>query len=139
MELRELTHIYTKRGLSPELAEQVAKAMTAHDALGTHLRDELGITDTSRARPLQAALSSAAAFALGALPPIAIAAFVHGQGVAPWMVGVTLVLLGALGALAAWLGGASLAKGAFRVLFWGAAAMGATALIGRLFGGVAVG
>lgn len=134
-ELRELTHIYTQRGLSRELAGQVARELTAHDALGAHLRDELGIFEHMTARPVQAALSSAAAFAVGALPPILIAWRVGGHGHLQWLLtGVTLLLLAGLGALAGWLGGASMAKGATRVVFWGALAMGATALIGRLFG-----
>ena len=133
-ELKELTHIYQQRGLSRELAQQVAVELTAHNALDAHLRDELGIVAHTSARPVQAALASAAAFACGALPPLLLAWAWRGEGL-PWALGgTTLVLLGALGALAGWLGGASMAKGAARVLFWGALAMGATALIGRAFG-----
>jgi VIT1/CCC1 family predicted Fe2+/Mn2+ transporter len=133
-ELQELTHIYVQRGLDKALARQVAEQLTAHDALGTHLRDELGISEHLSARPVQAALASAGAFAVGALPPILLAWLWRGGQLSWAITAVTLVLLGALGALAGNLGGASPAKGAARVLFWGAVAMGATALIGRLFG-----
>ncbi len=134
-ELRELTHIYTQRGLSKELAHQVAEALTAHDALGAHMRDELGITEIAGARPVQAALASAGAFSVGALPPLLLAWLWTAPRLPELIVGMTLVLLAALGALAGWLGGASKWRGASRVLFWGAVAMGATALIGHLFGG----
>ena len=133
-ELRELTGIYQARGLSPELAGQVAQALTAHNALGAHLRDELGITAHSAARPLQAALASAASFVVGALLPILVVLLYHGPGLTTLLVGATLVLLAVLGAVAAKLGGAPMGKGAARVLFWGALAMGASALIGKLFG-----
>lgn len=133
-ELAELTGIYVGRGLTPELAAQVAAQLTAHDALGAHARDELGMSEGSLARPLQAALASAAAFAGGAAPPIALAALVAPGLLPPVLSAVTLVLLAGLGALAANLGGAPLARGAFRVAFWGAAAMAASALVGRLFG-----
>ncbi len=130
----ELTGIYVHRGLTPELADQVATQLEQHDALGAHARDELGINEITRARPLQAAIASAFAFAVGAALPIVLAAFAP----LPWMnrlvMGSTLVLLGALGSLAGHLGGASLVTGAVRVMFWGAVAMGATALVGRLFG-----
>ena len=133
-ELRELTGIYQARGLSPELAGQVAQALTAHNALDAHLRDELGITAHSAARPLQAALASAASFVVGALLPILVVLLYHGPGLTMLLVGATLVLLAVLGAVAARLGGAPMGKGAARVLFWGALAMGASALIGKLFG-----
>lgn len=130
----ELAGIYVHRGLTPELADQVATQLERHDALGAHARDELGINEITRARPLQAALASALAFAVGATLPIVLAALAP----LPWMntcvMGSTLVLLGALGTLAGHLGGASMLKGAARVMFWGAVAMGATALVGRLFG-----
>lgn len=130
----ELTGIYVQRGLTPELADKVATQLEQHDALGAHARDELGINEITRARPLQAAMASAMAFAVGAALPIVLAAFAP----LPWMntfvMGSTLVLLGGLGSLAGHLGGASLVKGAARVMFWGAVAMGATALVGRLFG-----
>lgn len=133
-ELGELTRIYVRRGLSRALARQVAEELTAHDALDAHLRDELGIVARTSARPVQAALSSAAAFASGALPPLLIAWLWRGGGLHWALVLATLALLCALGALAGRLGGASMAKGAARVVFWGALAMGATALIGRAFG-----
>lgn len=133
-ELAELTHIYVQRGLDKALALQVAKQLTAHDALGAHLRDELGISEALAARPVQAALASAAAFSVGALPPILLAWLWRGTNLSLAITAVTLVLLALLGALAGWLGGAPMGKGALRVLFWGAMAMGATALIGHGFG-----
>lgn len=133
-EHEELARIYRGRGLSADLADQVARALAAHDALGAHARDELGMTDTSQARPLQAALASAAAFAVGALPPVLLVLFLPLGAVTLSIVAVTLLLLLVLGGLAAQLGGASMWRGAVRVGFWGAAAMGVTALVGRLFG-----
>lgn len=137
-ELKELIFIYQQRGLSKELATQVAEAMTAHDALGAHLRDELGISEVHAARPVQAALSSAAAFAVGALPPLLLVWIVKSTQLPVYLVGVTLVLLAGLGALAGILGGASALKGASRVMVWGSLAMAATWAIGRLFGVAAV-
>ena len=133
-ELLELSHIYVQRGLDKALAHQVAVQLTAHDAIGAHMRDELGITEELAAQPLQAALSSAAAFSVGAAPPILLAWLWRGSSLSMAIGVVTLVLLAALGALAGRLGGASMTKGAVRVLFWGAMAMAATGLIGRLFG-----
>lgn len=133
-ELDELTGIYMGRGLSESLARQVAVEMTRHDALGAHARDELGLFEGSRANPLQAALASAGAFSLGALPPVAFAVLVPAPTLASTVTVVSLLLLGALGGLAARLGGAPVAKGALRVAFWGALAMGATALVGQVFG-----
>ncbi|MGY0505853.1 VIT1/CCC1 transporter family protein [Luteimonas sp. e5] len=133
-ELVELTHIYMQRGLPAPLAAEVAKALTAHDALDAHLRDELGISEQLAARPVQAALSSAAAFAVGALPPLLLAWLWRGTGLGMAITVSTLLLLALLGALAGWLGGASMTRGAARVLFWGALAMAATAAIGKLFG-----
>ncbi|MDH5284680.1 MAG: VIT family protein [Gemmatimonadota bacterium] len=132
----ELTGIYVARGLGPELAAQVADQLTAHDVLGAHARDELGLYEATRARPLQAALSSAGAFAVGAAPPLLLAAFWHAPSLTPAVMGSSLILLAVLGGAAARLGGAPLLKGALRVTFWGAVAMGATALVGRLFGTV---
>ena len=132
-ELFELTGIYTRRGLSPDLARQVAEQLTAHDALGSHARDELGITETLRARPLQAALASAAAFVAGALLPIAAVLFAPAGWLQVTIVIATLMALAGSGAVAAWAGGAPPSRGAARVAFWGALAMGAAALIGRLF------
>ena len=133
-ELAELTHIYVQRGLDKAFARQVAEQLTAHDALGTHLRDELGISEAQAARPVQAALASAAAFAGGALPPILLAWLWRGGQLSLAITAVTLLLLGGLGALAGWLGGASPLRGAGRVMFWGAAAMGVSALVGQVFG-----
>lgn len=133
-ELKELTAIYMHRGLTPELARQVAVQLTAHDALAAHARDELGITTHFSARPLQAALSSAASFAVGAVLPLSIA-WLNPTATMPWAVVLsTLVFLAVLGALAAKTGGASVRAGAARVLLWGALAMAATWGIGSLFG-----
>ncbi|HEX5032579.1 MAG TPA: VIT family protein [Candidatus Eisenbacteria bacterium] len=134
LEREELAGIYVARGLSPELADQVAGELMSKDALAAHARDELGITDMTRARPLQAALASAASFAAGALPPVLLGAAVPLSTLTVAVGAVSLVLLVMLGALAASLGGAPLARGALRVAFWGAVAMACTALVGRLFG-----
>jgi len=136
-ERAELAGIYAARGLGPELAAQVADQLMAHDALGAHARDELGMHQATRARPIQAALSSAAAFAAGAAPPTLFAAFLAPAVLTPIAFGSTLFLLAILGGAAARLGGAPIAAGAARVTFWGAVAMGATAVVGRLFGTVA--
>ena len=133
-ELDELTAIYVGRGLSEALARQVAVEMTAFDALGAHARDELGLYEGTRANPLQAALASASAFAAGAVPPLLMAWLLPGPRLASTVSAVSLVLLAALGAVAARLGGAPVAKGAGRVAFWGVVAMGATALVGQIFG-----
>ena len=132
----ELAEIYVTRGLGRELAIQVADQLMAHDALGAHARDELGIHETTRARPIQAAVASAASFAVGAAPPAVLAAMLPVGILTPGVVGVTLGLLLVLGGVAARLGGAPLARGALRVAFWGAVAMGCTAAVGRLFGAV---
>ncbi len=133
-ELDELAAIYRQRGLDPALARKVAEQLTAHDALGAHARDELGIIETQRARPVQAALASASAFCAGATLPI-LAALVAPAGRQAWVTGAaTLAGLTLTGVLAARAGGASGARGALRVVFWGAAAMLATGLAGRLFG-----
>lgn len=135
-ELAELTAIYVKRGLVPSLAKQVAEQLTAHDALATHARDELGISDTLSARPIQAALSSAAAFAVGAVMPL-LTIFVASEAYLILVVSVTsLVFLAILGGMAAFVGGASATRGALRVTFWGAIAMALTAGVGALFGTV---
>ena len=133
-EHRELAGIYVARGLTPALAEQVATQLTAHDALGAHARDELGITDLTRARPLTAALASAASFAVGAALPLLLAMVAPAALLTPLIFASTLLLLLALGALAARLGGAALLRGAVRVAFWGVIAMAATGLVGHLFG-----
>ncbi len=132
-ELDELAEIYRQRGLAPELAHQVAKQLTARDALGAHARDELGITDELRARPLQAALASAAAFTCGALLPIAATALAPDAWLTPVVVATTLLGLFGSGALAARTGGAPVLRGALRVFFWGALAMAASHGIGLLF------
>lgn len=132
-ELIELTNIYVRRGLSPELAHSVAVQLTAHDALGAHARDELGITEALRARPLQAALASAAAFAAGAALPIAAVLLAPAGRMQAITIAATLAGLFGTGWLAARVGGASPWRGALRVVFWGALAMAAAALIGRWF------
>jgi vacuolar iron transporter family protein len=135
-ERAELAAIYVGRGLSPDLASKVADQLMTHDALGAHARDELGIHAKTRARPLQAAVASAISFAGGAAPPALLAAVLPARVLTPGVVAVTLVLLLVLGGAAARLGGAPLTRGALRVAFWGAAAMGCTAAVGRLFGAV---
>jgi VIT1/CCC1 family predicted Fe2+/Mn2+ transporter len=135
-ERRELMGIYIGRGLSHDLAKRVADELMAHDALGAHARDELGITDLSIARPLQAAAASAASFACGALLPLIIAAMVPAPNVLVAVPAAALVFLASLGAVAARAGGAPLVTAAARVTFWGALAMAATAGIGELFGAI---
>jgi VIT1/CCC1 family predicted Fe2+/Mn2+ transporter len=133
-EHRELALIYEKRGLEAPLAKEVAKQLMAHDALGAHARDELGITKTLRARPIQAAVASAASFAVGAVMPLAVAAFSSMSLLIALVAGFSLVFLAGLGALSARVGGAPIAQGTLRVTFWGAIAMAATAGVGALFG-----
>jgi VIT1/CCC1 family predicted Fe2+/Mn2+ transporter len=135
-EHRELTAIYVSRGLSHSLADQVAGELMAHDALGAHARDELGISDAFSARPGQAAMASAASFALGAALPLAVTALAPAHGLTAWVSLTSLVFLAGLGALAARAGGAGLISGAWRVTFWGALAMLITAGVGALFGTV---
>ena len=135
-ERAELAGIYGSRGLSQELALQVADQLTAHDALAAHARDELGIHELTRARPIQAALASATSFAVGAAPPAILAATLPGGVLTVSVVGMSLALLLLLGAVAARLGGAGVIRGALRVAFWGAIAMACTAGVGRLFGAV---
>jgi len=132
----ELTGIYVARGLPPELAAEVSRQLALHDALGAHAREELGIHAATRARPLQAALASAAAFAVGAAPPALLAAFWPPATLSWIVMGSTLVLLALLGSVAAALGGAPLGRGALRVTLWGAIAMVTTDLAGRLLGAV---
>ena len=136
-EQRELAGIYVRRGLTPQLAEQVAAQLSAHDALAAHARDELGITDFSRAQPLLAAVASAASFAVGALLPLLVALLVPAAQLTPAIFGLTVVLLLALGASAAQLGGARLLPAAMRVAFWGVIAMAITGLAGH-YAGIAV-
>ena len=133
-EHKELAAIYVARGLDPSLAKQVAQQLMAHDALGAHARDELGISSTLAARPLQAALASAGSFAVGAIMPLAVAAIAPAAGLIPLVSGTSLLFLALLGGLAARAGGAGVTVGAIRVTFWGSLAMALTAGVGALFG-----
>lgn len=133
-ELAELAGIYRKRGLDAELAQQVAIQLTAHDALAAHARDELGLTDEMQARPVQAALSSALTFSVGAFLPLLIVLLFPAQLLLYLIPASALFFLMLLGGLAAYAGGASIVKGAYRVAFWGALAMGLTTVVGSLFG-----
>lgn len=135
-ELDELSSMYEARGLDAALARQVAEGLTAHDALGTHAREELGISDTMAARPVQAALTSAATFAVGAALPLLAAALAAGSLQIAVVAITALVFLATLGAVGASAGGAPVAAAAVRVTFWGALAMVVTALIGSAFGAV---
>jgi VIT1/CCC1 family predicted Fe2+/Mn2+ transporter len=132
-EHKELAAIYVSRGLQPALAKQVAEQLMAHDALGAHARDELGISESLSARPIQAALASAASFAVGAAMPLLVATLAPETGLIPLVSGISLVFLALLGGLAARVGGAGVAAGAIRVTFWGALAIGVTAGVGALF------
>ena len=135
-EREELAQIYVKRGVARDLAIQVADQLMEKDALGTHARDELGISDISTARPVQAALTSAATFAVGAAMPVLTVAISPPTRLVPFVVIASLVFLAVLGAIGAKTGGADIVKGTARVTFWGALAMTATAGIGKLFGAV---
>src|SRR6202790_1493185 len=135
-EHKELTAIYVSRGLDRSLAKQVADQLMVHDAIGAHARDELGISDALRARPIQAALVSAGSFAVGAAMPLLVTAMAPVAGLIPLVSGTSLVFLAILGALAARVGGAGVTMGAIRVTFWGALAMAVTAGVGWLFGTV---
>ena len=135
-EQKELTAIYVARGLDPSLAKQVAEQLMRHDALGAHARDELGISETFRARPIQAALASAGSFAVGAAMPLMATAMAPAAGLIPIVSGTSLLFLALLGGLAARAGGAGVTMGAIRVTFWGALAMALTAGIGALVGTV---
>jgi VIT1/CCC1 family predicted Fe2+/Mn2+ transporter len=135
-EQRELTQIYIGRGLDPSLAKTVAEQLMAHDALGAHARDELGISKTLRARPLQAALASACSFAAGSAMPLLVVAVVPGTNLIPVVSGASLLFLAFLGGLAAYVGNANVGRGVMRVMFWSAVAMGVTAGIGALLGPV---
>ena len=135
-EKRELAALYVARGLSPELAAKVAEQLMAHDALGAHLRDELGVSEAGMARPVQAGLTSAAAFAAGAALPLLASFAAPALRVVPVVAGSSLVFLTGLGALSARMGGAPILKASTRLAFWGALAMGLTAVVGRLFGAV---
>jgi len=135
-EQNELTAIYEGRGLEPSLAKQVARQLMAHDALGAHARDELGISEPLRARPFQAALASAASFAGGAAMPLLVGAVLPAASLILVVAGTSLGFLACLGLLAARVGGANMLRGAARVTFWGALAMGITMGVGALFGNV---
>jgi VIT1/CCC1 family predicted Fe2+/Mn2+ transporter len=132
-EHKELTAIYVARGLEPSLAKQVAQQLMTHDALGAHARDELGISETFRARPIQAAVASASSFAAGAGMPILVTALAPAARLIPFVSVTSLMFLALLGGLAARAGGARVAIGAMRVTFWGALAMALTAGVGWLF------
>jgi vacuolar iron transporter family protein len=130
----ELAKIYVERGLDADLAREVSAQLMAHDALAAHARDELGLSEIHRARPLQAAMASATSFAAGAVIPVMLAALVPFKGIAVLVAGSSLVLLAILGGLAAGAGGAGKLVGAVRICFWGALAMGLTAVIGAALG-----
>jgi vacuolar iron transporter family protein len=134
LERQELAAIYVERGLTPALAAEVAEELTAHDALRAHARDELGISSTVKARPVQAAVASALAFAGGASLPLLTALAAPAPLLVPLLSGTSLLFLTGLGALAARAGGAPVPRGALRVAFWGALAMAITAGVGRIFG-----
>ncbi|MGV8931512.1 MAG: VIT1/CCC1 transporter family protein [Luteimonas sp.] len=136
-EHNELAAIYVGRGLAPALASQVAEQLMSHDALGAHARDELGITDTMKARPLQAAGASALSFAVGAAMPLLVVALAPASRLPVFVFMTSLVFLAILGAVAARAGGAAMGVGALRITFWGALAMLATAAVGMLFGNTA--
>jgi VIT1/CCC1 family predicted Fe2+/Mn2+ transporter len=136
-ERNELAGIYVARGLTRDLAVQVADQLMAKDALGAHARDELGIQETTQARPIQAAVASAACFAAGAAPPVLLAVILPDRILTLGVIGASLAVLFVLGGVAARLGGASALRGAVRVGFWGAVAMGVTVAAGRIFGAVA--
>jgi vacuolar iron transporter family protein len=136
-ERKELSAIYVERGLEPALAKKVAEQLMDHDALAAHARDELGITEALRARPIQAATASAASFAVGAALPLLVAVLAPATALIFIVAGASLIFLAALGATAARIGGARMSTGAIRVTFWGAVAMAVTAGVGWLFGTVA--
>lgn len=136
-EHRELAAIYVGRGLDTELAEQVAEQLMKHDAIGAHARDELGISETLSAQPIQAALASAASFAVGAALPLLVTLLAPSGSPIAWISGTSLVFLASLGIVAARVGGASVLPGAWRVTFWGALALAVTAGVGKLFGAAA--
>ncbi len=135
-EHRELAAIYVSRGLKPLLAQQVATQLMECDALATHARDELGISDITTARPVQAAFASAATFAIGASIPLLTVMIVPGSLLIPLVIATSIILLAFLGAFGAHAGGAPVVRGAVRVTFWGALAMGLTAGVGAMFGAI---
>ena len=133
-EKQELASIYVGRGLDETLARQVAEQLMSKDALAAHARDELGIMESTQAKPIQAALASAASFAVGAIPPLGSVLIVSPSYVVVTVIAITTVLLGVLGAAGAMIGGANVIRASWRVTFWGLIAMGSTALVGYLFG-----
>jgi len=135
-EHRELTAIYVRRGLEHELASQVARQLMAHDALGAHARDELGMSEATSARPLQAAMASASSFSVGAALPLAVVLLAPERSLLQWTVVSAVLFLALLGAIAASIGGTPVARSAMRVTVWGTLAMAVTAGVGALFGGV---
>ncbi|CAM4179011.1 VIT family protein [Kerstersia similis] len=134
LEHRELAAIYVRRGLEPRLADEVATQLMRRDALGAHARDELGISEAGQARPLQAALASAASFAAGGIIPVLLVLLVSEEVLLPWTIGGAVLSLAVLGIVAARIGGASVWRSCARVVFWGTFAMALTAAIGTLFG-----
>lgn len=134
LEMEILSQIYEKRGLKKETALQVAKELTTHDALGTHIRDELGINEISQANPLQAALASGAAFIFGGILPLLVTLFFPVKNMEYYLYGLAIVFLVVLGTIAAKTGGSGVIKAIVRITFWGTLAMGLTALVGHLFG-----
>jgi vacuolar iron transporter family protein len=133
-ELAELEGIYRKRGLDANLAKEVARQLTSHDALGAHARDELGISKSSRARPIQAAIASACSFAAGGALPLLVGVFAPHEHTVPYLSGAALVALAILGAVSAHQSGAPMGRAAWRITFWSAMALAITAGVGRLFG-----
>jgi VIT1/CCC1 family predicted Fe2+/Mn2+ transporter len=133
-ELNILAQIYEQRGLNPETALQVAKELTEADALGTHIRDELGINEITKANPIQAALASGAAFTVGGVLPLLVVLLAPINGMEYWLYGSTILFLMILGAMAAKTGGSSIYKGILRITVWGTIAMGLSGLVGYLFG-----
>ncbi|MFT6873593.1 MAG: VIT1/CCC1 family predicted Fe2+/Mn2+ transporter [Roseivirga sp.] len=134
LELKMLAHIYEERGLKKETAMMVAKELTERDALAAHVRDELGINDTSKANPIQAAFASGAAFTVGGLLPLLVALFTPLEHIEYYLYGFAIAFLIILGSVSAKTGGSSIMKAVLRITFWGTVAMGLTALVGWLFG-----
>lgn len=134
LEMQRLAEIYESRGLKKETALQVARELTEHDALGAHVRDELGINDISQANPIQAAIASGAAFTAGGIMPLLVTLFLPVKGMEYFLYGFAIIFLIILGAMAAKTGGSGVGKAIVRITFWGTVAMGLTALVGYLFG-----
>ncbi|MBC7757506.1 MAG: VIT family protein [Phormidesmis sp. FL-bin-119] len=134
LELERLAEIYEKRGLKKETALTVAKELTAYDAIGAHMRDELGLNEISQANPIQAALASGASFVLGGILPLLVTVFMPLKNMEYWLYAFAIIFLIILGAIAAKTGGSSVGRAIVRITFWGTVAMGLTALVGYLFG-----